>query len=67
MQLCDVGLMASMKTYYSKEMGTYLRNDPEKVVTTNNICPLFGKAYNRAAIMEASINLFRKIGLFPCN
>lgn len=67
MQPLDVGFMAPLKTYYAQEIETFLKNNPGKVVTHNNICSLFGKAYNRAATMEASINSFRKTGLFPCN
>lgn len=67
MQPLDVGFMAPLKTYYAQEIETFLKNNSGKVVTHTIICSLFGKAYNRAATMEASINSFRKTGLFPCN
>lgn len=59
MQPLDVGYMAPLKTYYAQEIETFLRHNPGKMVTKNNICSLFSAAYNRTATM-VFINPFRK-------
>ena len=67
MQPLDVGFMKPLKTYYAQEIETWLGNNPGRVVTPFVVCKLFGPAYRRAPIMEASVNSFIKTGLFPCN
>lgn len=67
MQPLDVGFMGPFKTYYAQEIETWLASNPGRVVTPLMVARLFGKAYTRAATMEASVNAFRKTGLVPCN
>lgn len=67
MQPLHVGFVAPLKTYYAQEIETFFRNNPHKIVTNSNICSLFGKAYNRAVTMMASITAFKKTGLQRCN
>ncbi|CAH2011577.1 unnamed protein product [Acanthoscelides obtectus] len=67
MQPLDVGFTGPLKTYYAQEIETWLRNNPDRIVTPFIIARLFSVAYNRAATMEVSVNSFRTTGLFPLN
>jgi hypothetical protein len=67
MQPLDLGFMGSFKTYYAQEIETWLASNPGRAVTPLMVARLFGKAYMRAATMEASVNAYRKTGLVPCN
>lgn len=65
MQPLDVSFMSPFKTYYAKEIDTWLKNHPGRVVTAFQVAELVGKAYMRAATLEVAINGFRKSGIFP--
>lgn len=66
-QPLDVAFMGPLKTYYCKEIETWLKANPGRTVSPYQIASLFGKAYSRAASMEISINGFRKCGIMPFN
>ena len=67
MQPLYAGFLKPLNTYYEQEIETWLGSIPGLVVTPFVVCKLFGTAFRKAATMEASVNSFIKIWLFPSN
>lgn len=67
MQPLDLAFMGPFKTYYSKAVTTWLRNNVGRTVTPLQVASLMGQAYQRSATVEVAINGFRKSGIFPCD
>ena len=67
MQPLDVSFMKPLPIYYDQELEKWLRNHPDRVVTTFQVAELFGIAYSKAATAQTAINEFKKTGLFPTN
>lgn len=65
LQPLDVSFMFPLSTYYEQEVRSWLRNNPGKVVTINNVGSLFGKAYQRAATTQNAISGFKNTGICP--
>jgi hypothetical protein len=67
MQPLDEALMGSLKTFYCQEIEKWLRSNPRRVVTVQQIGELFGNAYKRTETDEIATNVFQATGLFPCD
>lgn len=67
MQPLDVSYMASLKMHFSQAVELFLKANPGKVVTVNEISSLFGKAFLASATPSTAINGFRKTGIVPFN
>jgi hypothetical protein len=67
MQPLDVSLMLPFKTHYAREIKSWLRMNPTRVVTHYQIAGLLGKAYLKAATVNVAVNGFRRTGLFLYN
>lgn len=59
--------MSPLKTYYSREIQNWLKNNPTRNISPFQICKLFCPAYQKCATAEISANGFRKAGIFPFN
>ncbi|XP_062554738.1 uncharacterized protein LOC134219866 [Armigeres subalbatus] len=67
LQPLDVSFMGPFKTYFSQAIENYLKDEPGKVVTLNEMSSLLATAYHRAARSEVAISGFRKTGIVPFN
>lgn len=67
LQPLDVSFMGPFKTNFSKAVETFLKNNPGKVVTLNEISSLLGKAFMQTSCVNTAINGFRKTGIVPFN
>lgn len=65
MQPLDVAFFKPLNTYFGSAIGTKLRENPGRRLTTEHIASLVGMAFPRAATMETAINGFRATGLWP--
>lgn len=65
LQALDVAFMKPLSCYYEDEVRKWLRSNPGRVVTFQQITTLFSNAYLRAATMLTAINGFRKTGVWP--
>ncbi|XP_065094537.1 uncharacterized protein LOC135715053 [Ochlerotatus camptorhynchus] len=67
LQPLDVSFMAPLKTNLSQVIEAYLKKNPGKVITLNEISALFRKAYLRSLTASVAVNGFRKTGIVPFN
>lgn len=67
LQPLDVSYMAPLKNNFSKTIEKYLRKNPGKVVTINEISQLLGTAFIQTCSTSIAVNGFRKIGIVPFN
>ena len=67
LQALDVALMKPISTYYDEEVRKWLRANPGRVVTLQQITKLFCLAYLRAAAPLTAIHGFTKTGVWPVN
>lgn len=63
----DVSFMGPLKTYFSQATERFLKSNPGKVVTLNEISSLLGDAFGKAATMSNAISGFQKTGIHPFN
>lgn len=66
-QPLDLAFMSPLKTYYSREIQNWLKNNPTRNISPFQICKLFCPAYQKCATAEISANGFRKAGIIPFN
>ncbi|KAJ8050024.1 hypothetical protein HOLleu_03046 [Holothuria leucospilota] len=59
--------MKPISTYYDQELEKWLRNNPDRVVTTFQVAELFGHAYMKAATAQIAASGFHKTGIYPTN
>ncbi|XP_021708727.1 tigger transposable element-derived protein 6-like [Aedes aegypti] len=67
LQPLDVSFMGPLKTNLSQVIEKYLKMNPGKVITLNEISALFGKAYLRSTSASVAVNGFNKTGIAPFN
>lgn len=67
LQPLDVSFMGPLKTNFSQVIERYLKANPGKAVTINDVSELLGDAYLRSATPKNSIVGFDKTGLWPFN
>ncbi|XP_062542378.1 uncharacterized protein LOC134210347 [Armigeres subalbatus] len=67
LQPLDVAFMGPFKTNVSLSIEKYLKQNPGKVVTLNEISSLVGNAFSQTAVPATAINGFRKTGIVPFN
>lgn len=67
LQALDVGFMKPFSTFYSQTASTWLRNNPGKVITLQDISPIFGESYMGAATTQTAVSAFRSTGVCPFN
>lgn len=67
MQPLDVSFMGPLKTNFSQATEGFLKRNPGKVVTLNDISGLFGEAYQMTATKANAINGFEATGICPYN
>ncbi|XP_055636997.1 uncharacterized protein LOC129775858 isoform X2 [Toxorhynchites rutilus septentrionalis] len=67
LQPLDVSFMGPLKTAFSKSVEGYIKANPGKVVTLNEISELFGLAYIQAANAATAKNGFSATGIVPLN
>ena len=67
LQPLDVGFMGPLSKYYSREVKSWLRNNPGRVVTQLQISKILGAAYAEAATVKTATSSFMKTGIFPTN
>ena len=65
LQPLDRSLFKSLNSYYNKEVHSWLRSHPGRVVTEYHVSGLFRNAYNKAATLENSVSGFRACGVVP--
>lgn len=65
LQALDVAFMKPLSGYYDDEGRKWLRTNPGRVVTFQQISSLFSAAYLRAATMVTTINGFKATGVWP--
>jgi hypothetical protein len=65
LQPLDVSFVLSLSTYYAQQSETWLRQNPDKVVTVRQVGYLFGKAYRRATTPRNAENGFPNNGICP--
>lgn len=59
--------MGPLKTNLSQAVENYLKTNPGKVGTLNDISRLVGTAFLKTAVPTTAINGFRKAGIVPFN
>jgi hypothetical protein len=67
LQPLDVSFMGPLKTNFSKALEDYLKANPGKVATLNDVSPVFGQAFMKTSSASVVINGFRKAGIVPLN
>jgi hypothetical protein len=67
MQPLDVSFMKPLTVYYKSQVQTWIRRNPESIVTHYERGGLFGAAYSRAASIETVVNGFKKTCIYPIN
>lgn len=67
LQPLDVSFFGPLKTYYDQEVTKWLKCNPGRTVTQYQICPLFGKAYGKAATIANAQSGFEHSGIWPLN
>ncbi|XP_039446676.1 uncharacterized protein LOC120426056 [Culex pipiens pallens] len=67
LQPLDVSFMGPLKTNFSQVIERYLKANPGKAVTINDVSELLGDAYLRSATPKNAIVGFDKTGLWPFN
>lgn len=67
LQPLDISYMGPLKTAFSKEVESFLKCNPGRVVTLNEISRLFGSAFMKTSNASLGVNGFRKAGIFPLN
>lgn len=67
LQPLDVSYMASLKSHFSKAVESFMKSNPGKTVTINDVSELFGKAFLASATSTTAINGFMKTGIVPLN
>lgn len=67
LQPLDVSYMSPLKSNFSTEIEAFLKNNPGRVVTINDIANLFGKAFLKTSSSFTAINGFKKTGIVPLN
>jgi hypothetical protein len=65
LQPLDVSFFKSLKSYYNKEVQSWLRRHPGRAVTEYQIAELFSTAYGYAASVGNCVSGFRKCGIIP--
>lgn len=63
MQPLDVSFMYPVSVYYEQAVKSWLRNNPGKVVTVQDVGGLFGQAYVKAATPQNAISGFKNWNL----
>ncbi|XP_025414245.1 uncharacterized protein LOC112686259 [Sipha flava] len=67
LQPCDMSFMKPLSTYYEDGVRKWLRCNPGKVVTLENISSLFGAAFIHAANMKTAMKGFEATGIWLPN
>ena len=67
LQPLDVGVFKSLKSNYSKECRRYLAANPGRVITTEVIASILGKAWPASFTPVNIMSGFKKSGAFPLN
>lgn len=67
LQPLDVSFMGPFKTNFSKAVECFLKDNPGKVVTLNEISSLVGLAFMQASRATTAVNGLRKTGVVPFN
>lgn len=67
LQPLDVSFMGPLKTSFSKAVEGYMKRNPGKVVTLNEVSGLLGKAFSETCHPSIAVNGFRKTGIVPFN
>ena len=67
LQSLDVAIFKSLKWNYDKEVTTWLRNHPGRIVSEGDIAELFAIAYGRAATTANACSGFQATGINPFN
>ncbi|KAJ4429057.1 hypothetical protein ANN_26053 [Periplaneta americana] len=55
------------KTYYAQEIEQWIRQNGGPAVTIYQVSEILEKVYARAATVESALNVFQKVGLYPCD
>jgi len=66
-QPLDVAFMKPLKSYYSREIDTWMANNPGRKVTHFQVGSLFRAAYEQAATMSVARHGFEATGILPFN
>lgn len=67
LQPLDVSFMGPLKTNFSQAIERFLKANPGKVVTINDVSELLGDAFLKSATPTNAIVGFQKTGLWPFN
>ena len=67
LQPLDVGVFKSLKSNYSKECQRYLSTNPGRVITTDGVAGILGKAWPLSFTPVNIMAGFRKSGAFALN
>lgn len=67
MQPLDVSFMAPLKSNFSKAIEAFLKRNPGKVVTVNDVSALFGEAYLKTTTVPVAQSGFKATGIVPFN
>ena len=67
LQPLDVGVFKSFKSFYYKACKKQLAEHPNRVITTEQIAGLVGKAWPQAMTPVNIMSGFKKCGIYPLN
>lgn len=67
LQPLDVAFMGPFKTNFSQAVEMFLKNNPGRTVTLNDISSLVGNAFSKTSVPSTAINGFKKCGIVPYN
>ena len=64
LQPLDVGVFKSFKSSFNKACGNYMKQNPERVITTDILASMVGEAYTTSF---TPLSGFKKTGIYPFN
>jgi hypothetical protein len=67
LQPLDVGVFKSFKSFFSKSCHEYMMTNPGRVITTDVLASLVGKAWPQSLTPLNILSGFRKCGIYPFN
>lgn len=66
-QPMDMAFFRPMSSFFTEEIGKWLRANPGRYVARTKVAVIFGYAYGKAASVATAISAFRSIGIWLVN